>query len=288
MRIVDIQDEAVIDAYRSHGTLCKAAGALGCSKSYVWRVLKRHGVRLKKKGKKARTRKPWPSHCKSRYCHAIVCILVEHGYSQTQIANITRIPPSTVCDIVRRKRPALYRTRFGAKQVDMDAIESEYLSGASTYDLARKYGVRHETISRWMRQRGHTRGKGNRINNHEAVRRFLADFPDLIDEAKSANARYAVRRKYRIVSRRHDGPPSGLTWRDVAAHNGGDIRCWICGKSCDPGDNGGMHPSIDHVVPLSNGGTDTYDNVRIAHVECNCKRNNRTQLTLDYLMYEVG
>lgn len=60
--------------------------------------------------------------------------------------------------------------------------------------------------------------------------------------------------------------------------------CWICKKKCLPSDYvirdgafivGDKYPSIDHVVALSNGGTHTWDNVRLAHFRCNTvKRNN--------------
>ena len=58
----------------------------------------------------------------------------------------------------------------------------------------------------------------------------------------------------------------------------GDV-CALCGKSVDMKayhmtDNGafvahGMYPSIDHIIPLSKGGTHTWDNVQLAHCLCN-------------------
>jgi 5-methylcytosine-specific restriction endonuclease McrA len=41
--------------------------------------------------------------------------------------------------------------------------------------------------------------------------------------------------------------------------------CWVCGE---PGAD-----SIDHVVPISEGGTHTLDNLRPAHRACNSRRN---------------
>lgn len=183
------------------------------------------------------------------------------------------------------------KTRDGKAEVDLDAIEREYLGGASCYELGDRYGVHHATISKWMRQRGHERGKGNSLANQsrmvDAERRFIAEFPDLVDAAASRTERGHLRRRYRIVSRPHDGPSSGLTWQKVYERNGHDLTCWICKKKCMPNDKDmGRRPSIDHVTPLSNGGTDTYDNVRIACCDCNSRRSNRVQLTLDYLIYE--
>lgn len=55
--------------------------------------------------------------------------------------------------------------------------------------------------------------------------------------------------------------------------------CYICGGECDKEDYildkdnnfivGSDYPSIDHVIPISKGGTHTWDNVRLAHHHCN-------------------
>jgi hypothetical protein len=48
-------------------------------------------------------------------------------------------------------------------------------------------------------------------------------------------------------------------------------RCGICGTRVDPllEYPDPMSASIDHIVPLSRGGTHTYDNVQLAHLKCN-------------------
>jgi 5-methylcytosine-specific restriction endonuclease McrA len=59
--------------------------------------------------------------------------------------------------------------------------------------------------------------------------------------------------------------------------------CHICGGKCDKKDYeiingnfiaGNSYPSIDHVVPVSKGGTHTWDNIRLAHHYCNAIKNN--------------
>ena len=50
--------------------------------------------------------------------------------------------------------------------------------------------------------------------------------------------------------------------------------CQICGEPCDKndrswGDSGPVYPSIDHIVPLSKGGSHTWDNVQLVHIICN-------------------
>lgn len=52
-----------------------------------------------------------------------------------------------------------------------------------------------------------------------------------------------------------------------------------CGEPIDPTlDPESSHAaSIDHIVPLSLGGTHTYDNIRAAHRVCNSRRGNRVE-----------
>lgn len=65
--------------------------------------------------------------------------------------------------------------------------------------------------------------------------------------------------------------------------------CYLCGGQCDSSDYtitkegyfivGSMYPSIDHVVPISKGGTHTWDNVKLAHHGCNSLKNDDVSLT---------
>ena len=53
-------------------------------------------------------------------------------------------------------------------------------------------------------------------------------------------------------------------------------QCWLCLDPIDPhadpqGDHG---PSLDHVIPLANGGTHEPANVRAAHRGCNARRSS--------------
>lgn len=61
--------------------------------------------------------------------------------------------------------------------------------------------------------------------------------------------------------------------------------CYLCGKEIDRNDfescgkakrYGSNYPSIDHVVPISKGGTHTWDNVKLAHMLCNARKGNKT------------
>lgn len=61
----------------------------------------------------------------------------------------------------------------------------------------------------------------------------------------------------------------------------GNGKCYLCGKKVDWGDKkpsnrtmicGPDYPNIDHVIPLKNGGTHTWDNVKLACKYCNSRK----------------
>lgn len=65
--------------------------------------------------------------------------------------------------------------------------------------------------------------------------------------------------------------------------------CHLCGEQCNYDDYimdgttyivGNTHPSIDHVIPISKGGTHTWDNVKLAHMNCNTNKSNDSNLEM--------
>lgn len=74
-----------------------------------------------------------------------------------------------------------------------------------------------------------------------------------------------------------------------------DHTCYICGRKTEWDDYriddsgsfvaGDMYPSIDHVIPIANGGTNTKDNLRIAHRICNSIKGDRS---VEYAMEAVA
>lgn len=61
--------------------------------------------------------------------------------------------------------------------------------------------------------------------------------------------------------------------------------CGICGGKCDYEDyivkngvvvTGDYYPSIDHINPVSKGGSHTWDNIQLAHRVCNSRKGNKT------------
>lgn len=82
--------------------------------------------------------------------------------------------------------------------------------------------------------------------------------------------------------------PPGWQWRAHATRrklpylierDRGRCQATVCHfrsrKVATLGTRGPRQPSCDHIVPLSQGGTDTLDNVHLTHYRCNLSRGNR-------------
>lgn len=77
----------------------------------------------------------------------------------------------------------------------------------------------------------------------------------------------------RNQKRRAAGPPIDRT---ALIRERGD-KCHLCGKRIDLRLSG-LHPmglNIEHLVPVSDGGTNDLDNLHIAHRKCNVMRGNQ-------------
>lgn len=67
--------------------------------------------------------------------------------------------------------------------------------------------------------------------------------------------------------------------------------CYLCGLECDKDDHrhdsngnfivGPNYPSVEHVIPISKGGTHTWDNVKLAHHYCNTIKNDKELFEAD-------
>lgn len=100
---------------------------------------------------------------------------------------------------------------------------------------------------------------------------------------------YCSLRCYRKVSRRdrkalvRGSRRLGEVIRFTEVYDRDNGKCHICGLACarqSPVPHP-LHPTIDHVVPLSRGGVHSLDNVKIAHFVCNTMKSDRHSVTAD-------
>ena len=152
-----IDEQKVIELFAEYGNCRQVAEELCVCGETIRRILIKHGVC--RTGNKRDNRKHYIANCAHRnYCYALFRILFDAcGLSLNQIAdylNVSQDVAYRACCTSRK-----LHSRSNREDFDINAIEAEYIAGASCCELGKKYGVDNTTISRWMRQRGHNRGK---------------------------------------------------------------------------------------------------------------------------------
>jgi 5-methylcytosine-specific restriction endonuclease McrA len=117
------------------------------------------------------------------------------------------------------------------------------------------------------------KGEANGLHHDPAFNYIVTELlPGWIPEIqRSLIKRERARRRTDAI--RANGPVERYTRQEI-----GDRADWICGICNDPVDPTSEHPdplspSVDHIVPIALGGTDTRDNVWITHWGCNHERN---------------
>jgi 5-methylcytosine-specific restriction endonuclease McrA len=102
-----------------------------------------------------------------------------------------------------------------------------------------------------------------------------------LDEPTLRAFRIQEKRQQREAERQHrlrtNGPRDKYTLEQIGDRDG--WRCWICGDQVDRAVRApdSESRSVDHVVPVSRGGTDTLDNIKLAHLGCNLDRHVSTR-----------
>lgn len=160
MKKCNLDEAAVIACYEKHENARIVAKEFGVSQETIYRVLKRNNIKRTHRHEKVAKGTLRPSNCRTSICRAnIVMLRTVLAMRTVDIAKTLNVGYTTISNVIARYGLQVNKpTR--AKDLDMDALEAEYLAGASTYELGEKYGVNHTTISKWMKQCGHVRGKG--------------------------------------------------------------------------------------------------------------------------------
>lgn len=113
--------------------------------------------------------------------------------------------------------------------------------------------------------------RAKKLCNMHWRRKARADGREAIPTwTESRKANYHKRRAQKLSTQVEDIRPIDIYERDI----------WLCGLCSTPVDPDSqypdpMSPSLDHITPLSKGGTHTYENVQLAHLACNVSKGDR-------------
>lgn len=140
--------------------------------------------------------------------------------------------------------------------------------------LSEKAKIRYAT-DEILRDRVTANAREYYKNNSERVKGRIKLWADINhDKVREMKARVESRRRARVR-----GLEVGKYDRfDVFKRDGG--VCMICNKKVDKSLRwpNAMSFSINHVVPISKGGADTFGNVETSHLVCNMRIGNRVRV----------
>ena len=172
-----------------------------------------------------------------------------------------------------RARVAAYRQDHAAEiRARKRAYRAAHLEELRAHEAARRAATR---LQRSAYQAGYQAAHAEQYETyqrayHAAHRKEASD--------RAAAWRIAHPEERRAASHRRRARIAGVesepfTLRDVIDRDG--WRCGICGKKVRPESKGRDRPSLDHVIPISEGGPHTLANAQLAHLGCNARKGAR-------------
>jgi hypothetical protein len=174
--------------------------------------------------------------------------------------------------MVSAERQAYLREYYQKNKARLNAMNVEWTKAhpERRAEIRRKWKETHpeydskyyETNKKWIRaQQAEYRGL-----HPEMQKAWREAHPEYFAEWRKAH-RMEKNEEWHLYRARQmsNGPFEFISRRKVWERDGG-----ICGICKQPADEQNWH--VDHVIPLSKGGTHTYDNVQVAHPVCNLSK----------------
>lgn len=171
---------------------------------------------------------------------------------------------------------------MAGRSPEMAAAMLFYQEGHSVRETSEKYSLSEYAINNYVKRHGLTNGKDWKIEGQRTNKKRSNDAADAYaDYIKAGGTDY---KSYSNVHRRRavrygSAYDSSITLKALVERDG--LTCTICGGLCDWNDIddrgivGATYPSIDHIVPMADGGDHVWSNVRIAHKLCNSIRGRK-------------
>lgn len=130
----------------------------------------------------------------------------------------------------------------------------------------------------WRRRRAEadpTWADRRRQREAEHRRRLLERDPDYFARWARQNPETGRRSRRARRARKLEAPSEAYSLSEIAERDG--WRCQLCGRAVSKTAKwpDRRSASIDHIIPLSQGGSDLKANVQLAHFGCNSSKNNR-------------
>lgn len=167
---------------------------------------------------------------------------------------------------------------------------AEYIKKKKTKEVERQIKKRQDQLIKEKRKSSH-KLKQNQIgfkfcgdcglsiilSNRQLCDDCLAKHQ--LEIRKEQNRNKEINRRTKEQNCKRD---KGITLKKVYIRDNG--ICYLCGRVCDWNDYkivndafivGGSYPTIEHVLALCNGGTHTWDNIKLACHACNTKKGRR-------------
>ena len=110
----------------------------------------------------------------------------------------------------------------------------------------------------------------------QARKRTYSKWGDIEAPAARESQRRNNARRWYALTKRPSTHAHPISWKELIKRDG--TKCAICGENVDPEDTwekngrlcfGRKYPTVDHIIPLIHGGTDTLDNVQLLCKHCN-------------------
>lgn len=204
--------------------------------------------------------------------------------SPKRIAEIVGAPTSSVWQILNRKYGISHYLPKQSRMARNQRIIELRSQGISTYEIASAIGLNHATVSQILRENGMGVGRG-----HGNVKKVNAARHD------AAIAKYGSEAAWKRHKSEKPWKHSYERWQYWCSKTGAEYdktvtlpallrrdgyTCSSCGIECTKDDKrygnvGPTYPTMDHIVPLSKGGSHTWDNVQVMCFSCNIAKKDK-------------
>lgn len=226
------------------------ANKYGCSDETVRRALIKYNVKRTKRHPRLVTK----TKATTEELKTIITDYYESDATIKDLAKKYNRAQSTISKAIKKYGHGLKNCPINSKKISDDEIKQEYLNGLSCYEIAKKYDISPERLYRRARSIGIT--LTTELQGGHWRRRAIHYGCEYYDDSITLDA----------VITMYDG------------------ICQICKNPVDISDikNGHIgrnYPTVDHIIPLSKGGTHTWDNVQLAHMACNAGKCDRLEYT---------